>query len=177
MTEDVRTDGSSPVADADVIPIPLDFQAHYLTHQEAFHDYALVYLGTNEAAEEAIHRAFLEILLHWDALLEESNLQQQVWAIVRRVVISQSLIGFRKRIARMDSHVGLFAALIKLTPRQFDAVVMRYVLKCDTRRISWYMGITDSTVDYHCRKAKERLGADIFRPYSEPKTRTKGQHP
>ncbi|MGW1015422.1 RNA polymerase sigma factor [Streptomyces niveus] len=175
MTEDVRADGSSPVADASaVLPLPLDFEAHYITHQEAFHDYALVYLGTNEAAEAAVHRAFLEILYHWNALLEESNLQQQVWAIVRRVVISQALISFRKRIAQMDSNVGLFVALSKLPPRQFDVIVMRYFLNCDTKRISWYMGVTDSTVDYHCRKARERLGDDVLHLPGKTKTETKG---
>ncbi|MFD4130132.1 hypothetical protein ACFXKK_23310 [Streptomyces globisporus] len=30
MTEDVRADGSSPVADA-VLPLPLEFEAHYVT--------------------------------------------------------------------------------------------------------------------------------------------------
>ncbi|WP_331762389.1 sigma-70 family RNA polymerase sigma factor [Streptomyces sp. NBC_01508] len=177
MTEDVRADGGSPAVGAAhaVLPIPLDFEAHYITHQEAFHDYALVYLGTNEAAEEAVHRAFLEILHHWNALLEESNLQQQVWAIMRRVVISQSLISFRKKIARMDSNVGLFVALSKLPPRQFDVVVMRYFLKCDTKRISWYMGVTDSTVDYHCRKARERLGGDVLHLPGETKTTTEAK--
>lgn len=178
MTEDVRADGSSPAAGATsaVRPLPLDFEAHYITHQEAFHAYALVYLGTNEAAEEAVHRAFLEILHHWNTLLEESNLQQQVWAIVRRVVISQALISFRKRIARMDSNIGLFVALSKLPPRQFDVIVMRYFLNCDTKRISWYMGVTDSTVDYHCRKARERLGGDVRQLPGETRTanETKG---
>ncbi|MFE0201544.1 RNA polymerase sigma factor, partial [[Kitasatospora] papulosa] len=97
MTEDVRADGSSPVADA-VQPLPLEFVAHYVTHQEAYHRYALFYLGSNDAAEEAVHRVFYEILRHWDALLAESNLQQQTWSIMRRVVISQSLMSFRKKI-------------------------------------------------------------------------------
>jgi RNA polymerase sigma-70 factor (ECF subfamily) len=167
MTEDVRADGSSPVAET-VLPLPLEFEAHYVTHQEAFHQYALFYLGSNKAAEEAVHRAFLEILHHWNALLSESNLQQQTWAIMRRVVISQSLVSFRKKITLMHSNIGLFVALGKLPPRQFDVIVLRYVLQCDTKRISWYMGITDSTVDYHCRKAKERL-SDALGLTTEPK--------
>ncbi|MEU0037869.1 MULTISPECIES: sigma-70 family RNA polymerase sigma factor [unclassified Streptomyces] len=157
MTDDLRAeDGGSPVAEA-VLPLPLEFEALYLAAQDDFHHYALLYLGTNDAAEEAVHRAFLEILRHWDALLEEHNLLQQTWAIVRRVVISQSLIGFRRELALLRSDIGLWKALSALPPRQFDAIVMRYVLDCDTKRISWYMGVTASTVDYHCRKAKERL--------------------
>ncbi|MEU3794740.1 RNA polymerase sigma factor [Streptomyces fructofermentans] len=157
MTDDVRAeDGGSPVAQA-VLPLPLEFEALYLAAQDDFHQYALLYLGTNDAAEAAVHRAFLEILRHWDALLEEQNLLEQTWAIVRRVVISQSLIGFRRKLARLRGESGLWKAMSALPPRQFDAIVMRYVLDCDTHRISWYMGVTASTVDYHCRKAKERL--------------------
>ncbi|MEU5002034.1 sigma-70 family RNA polymerase sigma factor [Streptomyces sp. NPDC021622] len=157
MTEDVHAeDGGSPVAAA-VLPLPLEFEALYLSNQEAFHSYALLYLGSNDAAEDAVHRAFLEILRHWDALLEESNLQQQTWAILRRVVISQALGTFRTRLMLLRSEIGLYQAMGSLPPRQFDAIVMRHVLHCDTGKISWYMGVTPSTVDYHCRKAKERL--------------------
>ncbi|MEV1048721.1 sigma factor-like helix-turn-helix DNA-binding protein [Streptomyces sp. NPDC049916] len=46
----------------------------------------------------------------------------------------------------MHSGRGLFAALSKLPARQFDVVVLRYVAQYDTKRISWYLGITDSTV-------------------------------
>ncbi|WP_326693307.1 MULTISPECIES: hypothetical protein [unclassified Streptomyces] len=34
---------------------------------------------------------------------------------------------------------------------------MRHVLNLETSKIAWYLGVTNSTVDYHCRKAKERL--------------------
>ncbi|MFF3646082.1 RNA polymerase sigma factor [Streptomyces sp. NPDC002564] len=157
MTEDVHAeDGSSPVAEA-VLPLPLEFEALYLSNQEAFHSYALLQLGSNGAAEDAVHRAFLEILRHWDALTEEGNLQQHTWAILRRVVISQTLEAFRARLTLLRGETGLFQAMGTLPPRQFDAIVLRYVLQYDTRWISWYMGVTPSTVDYHCRKAKERL--------------------
>ncbi|MFI5621472.1 RNA polymerase sigma factor [Streptomyces sp. NPDC051567] len=139
------------------LPLPLEFEAHYLTNQEAFHAYALFCLRTNDAAERAVHRAFLEILRHWKTLLTESDLQQQTWAIMRRTVISESLRNFREQLTAMDNGTGLYKALGNLPPRQFDVIVLRYVVKYATRHISWYMGITPSTVDYHCRKARERL--------------------
>lgn len=47
MIDDVRgEDGRSPVAEAP-LPLPLEFEAHYLSNQEAFHKFALAYLGTN----------------------------------------------------------------------------------------------------------------------------------
>ncbi|WP_172387193.1 RNA polymerase sigma factor [Streptomyces sp. MNP-20] len=156
MTEDAHADDPSPVAAA-VLPLPLEFEALYLANQQSFHGYAVTCLGGDEAAEDAVHRAFLEILGHWEALLAESNLQQQVWSILRRVVISQRLQEFRHELAGLHSDIGLFAAMSSLPPRQFDVLVLRHVLEYDTQRISWYMGVTPSTVDYHCRKANERL--------------------
>jgi RNA polymerase sigma-70 factor (ECF subfamily) len=158
MTEEVgEDDGRIPVAEAP-LPLPVEFEALYILHQEAFHDFALAALGTNDAAERAIHRAFLEILRHWDRLSEESeDLQQEIWAIVRRTVISEELLSLREQMAALDSGSGLYAALGSLPPRQFDVMVLRYIGGHDTKRISWYMGVTQSTVDYHCRKARERL--------------------
>ncbi|MEU6482018.1 sigma-70 family RNA polymerase sigma factor [Streptomyces sp. NPDC047017] len=158
MTEEVGEDGRMPVAEEAPLPLPVEFEALYILHQEAFHDLALAVLGTNDAAERAVHRAFLEILNLWDRLREQSeNLDQEVWAIVRRTVISEELLSLREQMAALDSGSGLYEALGALPPRQFDVMVLRYIGGHDTRHISWYMGVTPSTVDYHCRRARERL--------------------
>ncbi|WP_309144402.1 hypothetical protein [Streptomyces sp. BR123] len=47
-------------------------------------------------------------------------------------------------------------------------IVLRYIAKYDTKRISWYMGVTPSTVDYHCRKARERL-SPVYRRATKQK--------
>ncbi len=150
---DLFEDGSASVRAP--LTLPLEFEAHYITNQAAYHQYALAQLKTFEAAEEAVHRAFLEILRHWDGLLAESNLQQQTWAIMRRVVISQALIDAQARLTTSDHPVH--KALAKLPPKQFDAIVLRGWMNKSAEDIAWYMGVTTSTVDYHCRKARERL--------------------
>ncbi|WP_327666905.1 sigma-70 family RNA polymerase sigma factor [Streptomyces sp. NBC_00485] len=173
MYEDVRADdGRGPVTQAP-LPLPLDFEAHYVMNQEAWHRYALHFLRTNHAAERAVHRAFLEILRHWDVLLGEPNLQQLTWAIVRRVVIDERLGDVREELAAMDNGIGLYPALGKLPQRQFDVVVLRYILNYSTKRVSWYLGITPSTVDYHCRKARERLAPVYRNQYGAKKEDTK----
>ncbi|MEV8457707.1 sigma-70 family RNA polymerase sigma factor [Streptomyces sp. NPDC052095] len=171
MTDEVREEyGHTPVTEAP-LPLPLDFEAHYLTNQDAFHAYALAILHTNDRAERAVHHAFLEILRHWDNLLTEPDLQEQAWQIMRRVVIRELLDGLRQDLTTMDSHIGLYPALSKLPPRQFDAVVLRHIGKYETRDIAWYMGLTPSTVTHHCRRAQERLDP-IYRRATRPiKTR------
>ncbi|MET9111858.1 RNA polymerase sigma factor [Streptomyces zhihengii] len=157
MFEDVCEADDFGLVAAPPLPLPVDFEAHYLMNQEAWHAYALHFLRTNDAAEEAVHRTFLEILRHWDALLGEPDLQQQTWAILRRVVMDECLQDYRAELVAMDSGIGLYPALGKLPQRQFDVMVLRYIFDFDTKRIAWYLGVTQSTVDYHCRKARERL--------------------
>jgi RNA polymerase sigma-70 factor (ECF subfamily) len=158
MHEDVhRADEGSRSATQAPLPLPLDFEAHYLMNQEAWHSYALYRLASNAAAERAVHRAFLEVLRNWDALLTEANLPQQTWSILRRVVGDEALSAAREELTTLPSGIGLYAALRKLPQRQLDVIVLRYVLRYSSRKTGWYLGITASTVDHHCRKARERL--------------------
>ncbi|KQZ17875.1 MULTISPECIES: sigma-70 family RNA polymerase sigma factor [Streptomyces] len=149
--------------------LPLSYQALYLADQTAFHDYAFAVLDDDEAAEESVHTAMLRVQDNWDELLVERNMQQQVWAIMRQTVeefrqdredraaITQGLDDYRRGLHRLNSEQGVFEALAALPPQQFDAVVLRYVLRYKPQRIGWYMGISEQTVAYHCRQGKQRL--------------------
>ncbi|MER7966824.1 MULTISPECIES: sigma-70 family RNA polymerase sigma factor [Streptomyces] len=149
--------------------LPLSYQALYLSDQTAFHDYAFVVLKDNEAAEEAVHTAMTRVQDNWNELLVESNMQQQVWAIMRQTVeeyrqdaedraaIARSLHTYRQGLGSLNSEQGVFEALAGLPPQQFDAVVMRYILQIKAQRIGWYMGISEQTVNYHCRQGKQRI--------------------
>lgn len=141
-----------------------------------------------------MHRAFLEILGSWDALLAAGNLEQQAWAIMRRLVTqqleadgrppalaingpihralntAQILSSARDRLQLMDSSRGLYAAIAELPSRQFDVIVLRYVLGYQTVRIAWLLGLkNERTVDYHIRRAKERLRVQLGLPAETPR--------
>ncbi|RSN54005.1 RNA polymerase [Streptomyces sp. WAC 04229] len=149
--------------------LPLSYQALYLSDQTAFHDYAFVVLEDNEAAESAVHTAMTRVQDNWNELLVESNMQQQVWAIMRQTVeeyrqdaedraaIAHSLSTYRQGLGRLNSEQGVFEALAGLPPQQFDAVVLRYILGIKPQRIGWYMGLSEQTVNYHCRQGKQRI--------------------
>ncbi|MER8237380.1 sigma-70 family RNA polymerase sigma factor [Streptomyces sp. NPDC094049] len=166
MSEEVGDDGHAPLDGC--LPLPLEFEALYLLNQTAFHDLALAVLGTNDAAERAVHRGFLEILKLWNKLCADSaDLQQEVWAIMRRTIISEELRSLRDQMAALDSGSGLYEALGNLPPKQFDVMVLRYIGGHSAKRIGWYMGVTVSTVDYHCRQARRRLAPKYHRILQE----------
>lgn len=168
MHEDVRADDGYGSATRATQPLPLDFEAHYVMNQEAWHSYALYRLRVNDAAERAVHRAFLEVLVNWDRLLAEANLQQQTWSILRRVVGDEALYAARAEIVALESTIGLYPALLKLQQRQFDVIILRYILNYSSQKTGWYLGIASRTVDYHCREARKRLAPIYHRHRGTP---------
>ncbi|WP_326615285.1 hypothetical protein OG949_41045 (plasmid) [Streptomyces scopuliridis] len=176
MTGNVHEDASfqeGPLT-RPALNLPLEFEAFYLGHQELFHDYAEVQFGSRPAAEEVIHRVFREILGSWTDLLNAGNLEQQAWAIVRQTVgdqmnqegrepafvlsgpIAQALRQ-DQRFSEIASTTGLYEAIAKLPQRQFELIVLRYVLKYSADRVAWYLGLTGAAVDYYIDDAKDRL--------------------
>lgn len=177
------------------LDLPLDFEAFYLCHQEAFHAYAELHFGTRAVAEEVIHEVFLEIHAGWMELLSAGNLEQGAWAIVRRAVhdrlemegrapafvingpIAQALAATKDKLQTMQSTTGLYEAIAELPNRQFEVIVLRYLLGYPTTKVAWFMGIDDRTVGHHLRRGKERLRIKLGLPDDRKKPKQKGEGP
>ncbi|GGZ86753.1 RNA polymerase sigma factor [Streptomyces bluensis] len=175
------------------LDLPLDFEAFYLGHQTAFHAYAEVHFGTRAAAEEVIHEVFLEIHAGWTELLSAGNLEQGAWAIVRRAVhdrlelegrapafvingpIAQALAATRDKLQKMESTSGLYEAIAELPNRQFEVIVLRYLLGYPTAKVAWFVGIDERTVGHHLRRGKERLRIKLGLPDDRKKPKKKGE--
>ncbi|WPO76728.1 sigma-70 family RNA polymerase sigma factor [Streptomyces sp. KN37] len=118
---------------------------------------------------------FLEILATWDELLSEADLEQRAMAVLSRHVthrltqerrppafvingpISRNLAAIRAEMELAPSNAGLYEAMLELPTRQYNVMVLRYVLNYPVTRIARYMGLDPRTVDYHIRKGRERL--------------------
>ncbi|MFH8993061.1 sigma-70 family RNA polymerase sigma factor [Streptomyces sp. NPDC017940] len=155
--------------------LPIDYEGFYLGQQEFFHAFAELHLGHRSAAELVVHDVFLEILATWDDLLSEADLEQRAMAVLSRHVsgrltqeqrppafvinapISRNLAAIRAEMELAPSNAGLYEAMLDLPTRQYNAVVLRYVLNYPVTRIARYMGLDTRTVDYHIRKGRERL--------------------
>lgn len=204
MRYDDAPEGASPaehgaaLSQSMFVPLDLevDFEAFYLGHHEVFHAYAEVHFGNRETAEEVIHEVFLEIHAGWSQLLSAGNLEQGAWAIVRRIVhnrldaegrgpafvingpiaqaLDTALVTAREKLRKMESSSGLYEAIAELPDRQFEVIVLRYVLGYPTAKVAWYIGIDDRTVGHHLRRAKERLRLKLGLPESPKKSKHKG---
>ncbi|MEU7046730.1 sigma-70 family RNA polymerase sigma factor [Streptomyces varsoviensis] len=147
--------------------LPIDFEAFHLGHQEFFHTFAELHLGSRAAAEECVHRVFLEIRADRDGLLQEEGLEQHTLAVLHRHVttqlereqrdpafiingpIARSLRAVRDELELAEGTCGLYEAITLLPPRQFTVIVLRHLMGYPTRQIARYMGLDERTVDYH----------------------------
>ncbi|MER5466653.1 sigma-70 family RNA polymerase sigma factor [Streptomyces sp. NPDC002668] len=171
------------------LSLPLDYEGFYLGHQEFFHAFAEIHLGSRRAAEEVVHQVFLEILAGWDQLLQEGDLEQRTLTVLHRHVtrrleregrtpafvingpIAQNLRAVRKELEIRDGTSGLYEAIAELPPRQFNVIVLRHLLGYKTARIARFMGLDARTVDYHGRKGKERLRVQLKLPAAPGKNK------
>ncbi|MEU3188675.1 sigma-70 family RNA polymerase sigma factor [Streptomyces sp. NPDC006923] len=199
MSEEDVVGGVSPLEGGysqpvhEPLPLPLDYEAFYLGHQEFFHTFAEIHLGSRGAAEKAVHQVFLEILAGWEQLLQEGDLEQQTLAVLQRHVsaslqwedrdpafvingpIAQTLRAIRDELEITDGSRGLYEAIAQLPVRQFNVIVLRYLIGYPTARIARFMGVDVRTVDYHNRKAKERLRVQLGLPADQTRTTKKGR--
>ncbi|MER5259845.1 sigma-70 family RNA polymerase sigma factor [Streptomyces sp. NPDC002855] len=177
---------SAPVATlvpADVereqaVALPLTFQAFYLMNVEAYTQYARLHLR-EEPALEAVHGTFLTILREWEAFLGHSEPAAGAWKVLRRSVAERTGIAPRDRVVAqvmrdaratlegMTSDLGLFSAIAELPERQFDVIVLRYVLGYGTAQISELLGVSSATTRSCARLAKGRLARRLSLPTSD----------
>jgi RNA polymerase sigma factor (sigma-70 family) len=184
--DDVRESGMSADSRSravdEPLALPLDFEAFVLSHQQFFHAYAELHCGSRPAAESIVHDVFLEILAVWDGLLQEDELERRTLAVLHRHVtrrlaregrdpayiingqIEQNLRALRGELELAESRIGLYEAISELPVRQYTVIVLRYLLGYPTGRIARFMSLDDRTVNYHCRRARERLGRKLGLP-------------
>ncbi|MFS0698121.1 sigma-70 family RNA polymerase sigma factor [Streptomyces nitrosporeus] len=175
------------------IALPLDFEAFVLSHQEFFHLYAELHCGNRAAAETLVHEVFLEILTAWDNLLQEDELERQTLAVLHRHVtkrlaregrdpayiingpIAQNLRSLRGELKLAPSPIGLYEAISELPVRQYTVIVMRFLMGYSTKQVARFMHLDERTVNYHCRRAKERLGRQLGLPTRAAARQKEGQ--
>ncbi|MEU3355327.1 sigma-70 family RNA polymerase sigma factor [Streptomyces sp. NPDC037389] len=178
------TDVSTGRFENDPFDLPLDFQAFYLNSQEFFHSYAAELLGSRRDAEEAVHEAFCLIHTEWNDLLGSRSFEEETWSILRMITMrwlrakgtrpaflakgafTQTMDATRDQLTVLEESIGLYSAIAQLPDRQFDVIVLRYVLGYPTRKIAWLLGLDERTADYHARKGKEHLRRQLHLPES-----------
>ncbi|MFF3949148.1 RNA polymerase sigma factor [Streptomyces sp. NPDC001902] len=159
--------------------LPDTFTAFYCLHHKAYLRYAHLQLDSRPAAEQVVEDVFVQLATMWPHVLKQPNVDSYAWAalkeeVARRLEIQgrapalvetaafeQIRRRSRRTFAVLESSLGLYTAIARLPERQYDVIVLRFVLGYPMRQVAELMGITYGTVRSHVRGARRRLARDL----------------
>lgn len=180
---DHRTSQSKPALMVPLPQLPKAFWAFHGQYYRAYRRYAHVHLGDPHAAGELVHQVLMHLAMNWAHLMEEANPAASAWALLKESVAGELRIQGRKpavpetamlqRVVRavlessrqefevIESALGLYPAIARLPERQFDVMVLRYVLGFSTDTVARIMGVTKATVRSHCHLARRKIAREL----------------
>ncbi|MEV7422509.1 MULTISPECIES: RNA polymerase sigma factor [unclassified Streptomyces] len=164
--------------------LALTFDAFDAHHHRLWLRYAHTQVGSRAAAESVVDATCARLLEHWPHVLIQESVAQYAWAVlkeevarwldarglqpvlvdtaafqaaIRKLLLYES----RDRFAVLQGEIGLYAAISRLPERQYDVIVLRYVLRIPDEVVAEYLGVELATVRSHVRHARRRLAKDL----------------
>jgi len=171
--------------------LPAAFEAFVELYYVPHLAYADAQLGSQEQAEDVVDETFAIIALNWAQVLSREEQPEAVaWALLRENVTARleqfgrdtslvaqcaftaALRSSREQFAALEGSVGLYRAIAALPDRQFDVIVLRYVLgyKCDAA--AKMLGVEPASVRSVTRQARRHLAAELGIPLKSMKIET-----
>ncbi|MER6145180.1 sigma-70 family RNA polymerase sigma factor [Streptomyces sparsogenes] len=166
--------------------LPAAFWAFHDQYYQAYRRYAHVHLGDPHAAGELVHQVLMHLAMNWARLMEEANPAASAWALLKervagelqlqgrqpampetailQLVMRGVLESSRQEFEVIESALGLYPAIARLPERQFDVMVLRYVLGFSTDATARIMGVTNATVRSHCHLARRKIAKELGMP-------------
>lgn len=166
------------------------FEAFYETHQVTWLRYAHAHVGSNEYAEEIVDTVTAQLVRTWEhALRQQSNVDSYAWALLKTAVarwlaergaepafiqtsvfdrVVRTLASSSEKFGLMEESLGLYSAMLELPERQYDVIVLRYVLGYPDQRTGSLLGMDPQTIQSHIRFAKQKLARRFGVAYAAP---------
>ncbi|MFF3013322.1 sigma-70 family RNA polymerase sigma factor [Streptomyces sp. NPDC057939] len=159
--------------------LPVEFTAFHSQQHRTYLRYAHLQLGNAKMAEEVVDDVFTFLLKVWDQALREAGLHGFAWAVLRehverrlavlaRPVAMVETAWFaalrrtsRERLELLESKLGLYAAIAELSEREYDVVLLSFLLGNESDTVARMMGISPATVRSHIRGARRTLSRKL----------------
>ncbi|WP_241672231.1 sigma-70 family RNA polymerase sigma factor [Streptomyces sp. IB2014 016-6] len=166
--------------------LPPALEAFHDLYVKAYLNYAHSMLGDKDAAFAVVHRCFSHLALNWPKVMRSESPEAYAWALlkvrvdthlrlsgqesqmVETVAFQRTaravLEGVRCQFEVMETSLGLYTAIASLPERQYDVIVLLYVLGYPSDRVASIMGVKRDTVRSHRRLAKRRIAKRLSLP-------------
>ncbi|GHE33887.1 sigma-70 family RNA polymerase sigma factor [Streptomyces capitiformicae] len=170
--------------------MPPDLEAFVDLYARPHLRYAHTMLGDEQAARTVVQRCYSHLALNWTVVLKEASPEAYAWRLLKqRVELHSRITGstqglgsstapdvriaamqraaratleaMRRQLEAMESALGLYTAIAALPERQYDVIVLHYVLGYSTQQVANIMGIKPDTVRGHRRSARERIASKL----------------
>lgn len=166
--------------------MPPALEAFHDMYVKAYLNYAHMMLGDKDAARAVVRRCFSHLALNWERVMRTQSPEAYAWALLKvRVDTHLRLAGLdpqlvetaafqrtasavlesvRCKFAVMETALGLYTAIASLPERQYDAIVLLYVLGYPSDKVARIMGVERDTVRSHRRLARRRIAKRLGLP-------------
>ncbi|WP_405792355.1 RNA polymerase sigma factor [Streptomyces sp. NBC_01506] len=162
----------------------LTFDAFHDYHRELWMRYAHTQVGGRPMAEAVVDSACARLKTDWEHALAQESVPRYAWSLLKAEVhgwldargLQPLLVGtaaFHAAISKLLLHeprdeftvlegeLGLYGAIVELPERQYDVIVLRFVLGKDEEHVAEYLGIELATVRSQLQHARRRLAREL----------------
>lgn len=173
-----------PDEDAGQGRLGLTFDAFHDHHRELWMRYAHTQVGERLAAETVVDTACAHLKRDWKHALAQESVSRYAWSLLKEEIhrwlderglgpllagtaAFQAAIGkllrhdTRDEFTVLEGELGLYGAIADLRERQYDIIVLRFVLGEDEENVAEYLGIELATVRSQAQHARRRLAREL----------------
>lgn len=134
-----------------------------------------LYLHDVQLAEDAVQETFIKALRAWDSFRGESSVRTWLTRIAMRTCmdmrrgfwfrhverrVTPELLPDRAQEAEEDES-ALTLAVMNLSKKEREVVLLYYYQDLNMKEIAETLGVTQPTVSYRLRRAKEKLRTEL----------------
>lgn len=157
------------------------------SHEATWRGVAWARLHDQELVDQAVRSIRRELRQNWVGVLSQPDIEAHAWMIAKRCIADRELgtdqtpprtvvpdwiVAIRRAHAQArispesldNDHERLYKAILRLPERQYDLIVLRFMLDVDYQRIAGYLGITETnartTTSQGLARLRRLLGAD-----------------
>ncbi|MFE3688697.1 RNA polymerase sigma factor [Streptomyces sp. NPDC059095] len=169
--------------------LALTFDAFHAYHRKLWMRYAHTQVGSRAAAESVVDATCVRLKRTWPHVLIQESVPQYAWQILKEEVhrwlsargmepqvgdaafltaVQKLLLHeMRDELRVISQEIGLYNAIATLPERQYDVVMLRFVLGMDEPEVAEYLGIDVATVRSHIRHARRALAKQLHMHHKE----------
>lgn len=161
------------------------FEAFYTQYQHAWLRYAHAETGSRDAAEQITDAVTAHMADAWRQVQRPESAARHAWEVLKSTVacwldehridsafvetatferVTRVLARRREEFAAMDAReksLGLYGAISRLPERQYDSIVLHFVLGYPYSMVACLLGVPEGTVRANVCHAKKRLAEEL----------------